>query len=81
MLETMLFSKQVRSMITEFEDLLCIVEISCNSTNTKKKLDKHTQESKGNGIGSEKADARKHSQSVIHKLFAAHARRSLYKHL
>ena len=35
-LETMLFSKQVRSMITEFEDLMCIVEISCNSTNTKK---------------------------------------------
>jgi len=55
MLDTMLFSKQMRTMNSEFEDLLSTVEIFCNSTNTKKKLDKHAQELKGNGTGSKKA--------------------------
>ena len=63
MLDAMLFSKQMRNMNIEFEDMLSLIEIFCNSANTKQKLDEHAKDSTNKKASHKKPRLSKHSTS------------------
>jgi len=63
MLDAMLFSKQMRNMNIEFEDMLSLIEIFCNSTHTKQKLDEHAKDSSNKKASHKKPRRTKHSSS------------------
>ena len=65
MLDAMLFSKQMRNMNIEFEDMLSLIEIFCNSANTKQKLDKHAKDTSNKKASRKKPRLSKHSTSNV----------------